>query len=124
MLPNICKIFRDVHVSGGSYRLVLTLNQNKRGEREFFIENLLVRIQFIIAMIMWTDLAPWESEFPFPGSLASTFLENERTFLSQTRAGAHMEPDVVLEDYIKTMYPQVLLSSSSSSSSSLLSSLA
>ena len=25
-------------------------------------------------MIRWTGLAPWEFEYPFPGSLASTFL--------------------------------------------------
>ena len=43
-------------------------------EREFFIVNLLVRIHFIIEMIRWTGLAPWEFEFPFSGSLASTFL--------------------------------------------------
>ena len=43
--------------------------------REFFIDNLLVRIHFIIVMIRWTGLAPWELEFPFPGSLTSTFLE-------------------------------------------------
>jgi len=43
-------------------------------EREFFIDNLLVRIHFFIVMIRWTGLAPWEFEFPFPGSLASTFL--------------------------------------------------
>ena len=35
-------------------------------EREFFIDNLLVRIHFIIEMIWWTGLAPWEFEFPFP----------------------------------------------------------
>jgi len=29
-------------------------------EREFFIDNLLVRIHFIIEMIGWTGLAPWE----------------------------------------------------------------
>jgi len=40
-------------------------------EREFFIENLLVRIHFMIVMIGWTGLAPWEFEFPFPGSLKS-----------------------------------------------------
>ena len=34
----------------------------------------LVRIHFIIVMIRWTGLAPWEFEFPFPGSLTSTFL--------------------------------------------------
>jgi len=43
-------------------------------EREFFIDNLLVRIHFIIVMIRWTGLAPWEFEFPFPGSFTSTFL--------------------------------------------------
>jgi len=42
-------------------------------ERDFFIDNLLVRIHFIIEMIWWTGLAPWEFEFPFPGSLISTF---------------------------------------------------
>jgi len=35
-------------------------------EREIFIDNLLVRIHFIIVMIRWTGLAPWEFEFPFP----------------------------------------------------------
>jgi hypothetical protein len=43
-------------------------------EREFFIDNSLVRIHFIIEMIWWTGLAPWEFEFTFPGSLTSTFL--------------------------------------------------
>jgi len=43
-------------------------------EREFFIDNLLVRIHCIIVMIRWTGLAPWEFEVPFPGSLTSTFL--------------------------------------------------
>ena len=33
-------------------------------EREFFIDNLLVQIHFIIVMIRWTGLAPWEFEFP------------------------------------------------------------
>ena len=44
-------------------------------EREFFIDNLLVRIHYIIEIIWRTGLAPWEFEFPFPGSLISTFLE-------------------------------------------------
>ena len=43
-------------------------------ERESFIDNLLVRIHFIIVMIRWTGLAQWEFDFPFPGSLTSTFL--------------------------------------------------
>ena len=46
------------------------------GGREFFIDNLLVRIHFIIVMIKWTGLAPWEFEFPFPSSLTSIFLEH------------------------------------------------
>ena len=33
-------------------------------EREFLIDNLLVRIHFIIEMIWWTGLAPWEFESP------------------------------------------------------------
>jgi len=43
-------------------------------EREFSIDNLLVRIHFIIEMIWLTGLAPLEFEFPFPGSCISTFL--------------------------------------------------
>ena len=43
-------------------------------EREVSIDNLLVRMHFIIVMIRWTGLAPWQFEFPFPGSLTSTFL--------------------------------------------------
>ena len=46
-------------------------------ERELSIDNLLVRIHFIIVMIRWTGFAPWEFEFPFPGSLTSTFLQLE-----------------------------------------------
>ena len=38
----------------------------------------LVRNHFIIVMIRWTGLAPWELELPFPGSLTSTFLERAR----------------------------------------------
>ena len=66
-----------------------------QGEREFFIGNLLVRIHVIIVMIRWTGLAPWEFEFPFPGSLISTFLRLSRPLLTMqgeralpARAGA------------------------------------
>jgi len=31
----------------------------RRGKRDFCIDNLLVRIHFIIVMIRWTGLAPW-----------------------------------------------------------------
>ena len=48
--------------------------QENSTEREFFIDSLLVRIHNIVVMIRWTGLAPWDFEFPFPSSLASTFL--------------------------------------------------
>ena len=51
-------------------------------DREFFIDNLLVRIHLIIVMIRWTGLAPWEFEFPFPGNLTSTFLVPQEPLLS------------------------------------------
>ena len=44
------------------------------GDIEFFIANLLVRFHFIVEMILWTGLAPWEFDFSFQGSLISTFL--------------------------------------------------
>ena len=43
-------------------------------ERELLIGNQLARIHFIIEVIWWTGLAPWEFQFPFPGSLTSTSL--------------------------------------------------
>ena len=33
-------------------------------QREFFIDNLLVRIHFISEMVWWAGLVPWEFEFP------------------------------------------------------------
>jgi len=48
-------------------------------ERDFFISNLLARNHFIIVMIRWIGLAPWKFEFPFAGSLTSTFLEPAHT---------------------------------------------
>jgi hypothetical protein len=58
--------------------LQVRLAQEPEGERESFLENLLVQIQFIIEMIWWTGLAPWEFEFPSLRSLISTFLVNTR----------------------------------------------
>ena len=47
------------------------INKVQSPEREFFIDNLLVRIH----RCFWcTGLAPWEFESPFPGSLKSSFL--------------------------------------------------
>ena len=50
------------------------LLQRERGQREVLIDNALVPIHFIIEMTCWSGLAPWEFEFPFSGSLTSTFL--------------------------------------------------
>ena len=47
----------------------------RSAEKEFFVDNLLVRIDFIIVMIRWTGLAPWVFQFPFSDSLTSNFLE-------------------------------------------------
>ena len=57
-----------------------------RPERGFFIDNLLVRIHFVIVMISWTGLAPWEFAFPFPGRLTSTFLHQVRTMDARRHA--------------------------------------
>jgi len=79
-----CKQSRNVNrFRGGlvckAHRLFVSLNSmlesNQEEEEsaalppvniEFFIVNLLVRIHFIIVMIRWTGLAPWEFYFPFP----------------------------------------------------------
>ena len=50
-------------------RMTRAWTSTPSSKREFLIENLLVRIHFIIVMIRWTGLAPWEFELPFPGSL-------------------------------------------------------
>ena len=55
-----------------------------REEREFFIDNLLFQIHFIIVMIKWNGLAPWGFEFPFPGSLTRPYLVKEDNSLSVT----------------------------------------
>jgi len=56
----------------GNFRSGVDLLQaGKVPEREFSINSLLVQIHFITEMIWWTGLAPWEFEFPFPGSSAS-----------------------------------------------------
>jgi len=54
--------------------LVLDPHYTGAPEREFVFDNILVIFHFTIVMIRWTGLAPWEFEFPFPGSLTSTFL--------------------------------------------------
>ena len=61
---------------GGGTSLGVELLQRMRihlKERECFIDNLLVRIH---RCFWWTGLAPWEFEFPVPGSLISTLLSH------------------------------------------------
>jgi len=55
-------------------------------KREISIDNLLVRIHFIIEMIWWTGLAPWEFEFPFPGSHTSTFQHSHQYLTIRARS--------------------------------------
>ena len=50
------------------------IQQHLHPEGNFFIDNLLVRMHFVVEIIWWTGLAPWEFQFPFPGNLKSTFL--------------------------------------------------
>jgi len=53
-------------------------NEGRKGSRDetdFFIDNLLVRILLMVGIFGKTGLAPWEFEFPFLGSLISTFLK-------------------------------------------------
>jgi len=55
-------------------------------EREFFIDNILVRIHFIIVMIMWTGLAPWE--FVYSSFRATRVLSKSRACGSE--AGSYL----------------------------------
>ena len=50
------------HVDPGvmGYLMCGLLSKSAPALREFFIDNLLVRVHFIIVMIRWTGLAPWE----------------------------------------------------------------
>ena len=62
-------------------RDVCTSSLLTRREREFFIDNLLVRIHRCFCC---TGLAPWEFESPFPGSVISTFLGCAHSLLDAT----------------------------------------
>ena len=71
-------------------------------ERDSFIDNRLVRIHFIIVMIRRTGLAPWEFEFPFPGSLTSTFLVRD-TVVAATRCRANT-PHISLTSTVHALH--------------------
>ena len=69
--PPICE--QTITAAGAGFAL------ETGGDREFFIDNLLVRIHYIIVMIRWTGLAPWEFEFSF-------LLSDTRVYEPQIRA--------------------------------------
>ena len=50
----------------GAFLLVPAPRPTPPPKREFFIDNLLVRIHFIIVMIRWTGLAPGSLDSPKP----------------------------------------------------------
>ena len=62
-------------------RIIHGGDEQRYPEREFLIDNLLVRIHSIIVMIRWTGLASWEFESLFAGGLTSSFLEKSRSIL-------------------------------------------
>ena len=68
-------------------------------KREFSIDNLLVRIHLIIVLMWWIGLAPWEFEFPFRGSLTSTFLTLPHPSLYKGCAGDKEEDETGGGDY-------------------------
>ena len=53
------------------------------------MNNLLLRIHFLIKTIWWTNLAPWEFGLNFPGSLISTSLHT-KTFLFSVSHSTHI----------------------------------
>ena len=47
-------------LDSGQHLVVAAWAGTGASQREFFIDNLLVRIHFFIVIIRWTGLAPWE----------------------------------------------------------------
>ena len=98
-------------------------------EREFLIDNLLVRNHFIIVMIRWTGLAPREFESLFPGSLTSTFLQASAAAAALQEQLKHAEGALhrhmgtlgerVEEAYVKALPPPPCLCSGSEAGSYL-----
>jgi len=63
---------RGVEISRLERQPACYLQGNIAERGEALIHNLVVRIHSIIEVILWTGLAPWEFEFPFPGSFFAT----------------------------------------------------
>ena len=72
-------------------------------EREGFIDNLLVRTIFIIEMIWWTGLEPWEFEFSLPGSRTTTFLAHDGGTSVNARLPTPARAGAVACDYRGTL---------------------
>ena len=65
-------------------------------EREFVMDNLLVRIHLIIVMIRWSGLAPWEFEFPFRARRALPTLTSFQRVRVCNRSGVISDSEVPL----------------------------
>ena len=62
----------------------LPLPQGSLPERDFFIDNLLVRNHSIIEIMRWTGLAPWELKFRFPVALHLPSYRQQRRGVSHS----------------------------------------
>ena len=99
-LKNI-KDLTDVGPSGQARRRGGRLAQLLRLGLRPPSNNLLVRVHFIVVMIRWTGLAPWEFEFRFPGSLTSTFLGfTTRWKAGPTPSGRSTPSDTGVQGYL------------------------
>jgi len=81
-----CRVWTAGRQGGGGELVEHAPSLLYQAQRELLIDNLLVRIHFIIVMIRWTGLAPWEFEFPFPGSLTAGGQEGGGELVAQAPA--------------------------------------
>ena len=79
----------------------------KSRQREFFVDNLLVRIHFIIVIIRWTGLAPWEFEFHFQAALHLPLLKPRTLHQGNYRGTSLIRNTPLLGPYGRTV-PSVL----------------
>ena len=61
-------------------------------ERDFFIDDLLARIHFIIVLIRWTGLAPWEFE------LMIKWIRSSRLSIQKSLSDGPKQPDTEPDD--------------------------
>ena len=66
-------------------------------------------LHFIIEIIWWTGLAPWEIESPFPGGLMSTFLHQAQDQLDgEIRAPLHHRDNLVDHGRLNSLFQVAL----------------